>query len=277
MRTQRIHGLVLAALLAIAVPLGQPALAGATRAATVDVARVAQTIQQQKESRSTLQIRLHDIPSLGAAKAGQPVDMNQVSVAMPNQQDEPKIAEQPMRAISYVAQYAEPNDPAHRNYCGPGAATVVISHWDADYARKGDIDQLAADMDIDPDSGVWVRDIVKPLNERINAAVGQELNWYRLGEASNIDEFRYMLQFDIVENGVPLITSLQTGGLPGWEGQDVGHIVAVYGYGVGADGTEYVTYADTAPAAAGYQSDAFHTIELQTFWEAVSGNSAQVW
>mgnify|MGYP005841438371 CR=1 FL=1 len=276
MRTRRVYGLALAALLTLAAPVGQLTGAGA-RMPAVDAAKVSKSIVEQKDSRTDLQTRLRAIPTMGAVKPGEKPDMNQAAVAVPQNTDSPKVAEQSNRGVAYVAEYSEPNDQAHRNYCGPGAATVVISHFDAAYPSKGDIDKLGSDMNMDPSSGVWVKDIVKPVNDRINAAVGQELNWYKYGEASTIDEFRFMLQYDIIENGVPLITSLQTAGLPGWGGQDVGHIVAVHGYGVDSEGKEFVTYTDTAPAAAGYNAEAFHTVDMQTFWNAVSGNSAQVW
>jgi len=48
--------------------------------------------------------------------------------------------------------------------------------------------------------------------------------WYRYGQAQSKDELRWMLDVDIRQNGVPLITGMDTAGMPGW-GSDVGHII----------------------------------------------------
>jgi hypothetical protein len=179
--------------------------------------------------------------------------------------------------FAYVQPYVQPDEHAFRNYCGAGSATVVISHFDPAFAETVDLYQLGTEMDLDPGMGVWIRDIAGPVNARVNARAGQELNWYRFARAASLDDFRWMLEFDVRQNGVPLITGLMTRGLPGWGESDYGHIVAVYGYTRDPGGTEWVTYADTAPAASGYEGPVFVTVELETFWQAVSRNSAQVW
>lgn len=219
--------------------------------------------------------QMANVPNSGGARPGEKLDAEQPSVAGLAAQG--KLAGDAVNGFAYVAPYMEPNDYAHRNYCGAGAATVVISHFDPGYAQNVDIDQLGEEMNLDPDMGVWIRDITKPVNDHVNELAGQELNWYQTGKAATLDDFRFMLDYDIRQNGVPLITGLYTGGLPGWGGQDVGHIVAVYGYYEDAEGNEFVTYADTAPSASGYEGPVFRTVDLGTFWEAVSGNSAQVW
>ncbi len=239
--------------------------------------KVSDKLRKQAEEKNAVQDRLRAVPSTSGARPGDPIDKNQPALANLVAGGNLKMSSDTVDAYAYVQPYQEPADYAHRNYCGPGAATVLLSHWDAGYARSVDIDKLGDQMNMDPNSGVWVRDIVKPVNDHLNAKAGQDLNWYRLGEAQSLDEFRWMLDYDIGQNGVPLITSLQTGGLPGWGDQDVGHIVAVYGYHKDADGTEWVTYVDTAPGSAGFEGKTFNTVQLGTFWQAVSQNSAQVW
>lgn len=253
------------------------AMAETASSPAVDTSKVSGEVRQQTQEKEALRDGLRQAPSAGGAQEAERADLNQVSVGEPVSRGALKLNPDTGGGFAYVQPYVEPNDRAHRNYCGPGAATVVISHWDPEYPAKVDIDQLGREMKLDPSSGVWIRDIVKPVNDRVNAAAGQELNWYRYGKAQSLDDFRWMLDFDARQNGAPLITGLMTRGLPGWGQENVGHIVAVYGYTRDADGKEWVTYADTAAAASGYDGPVLHTVDLGTFWNAVSENSAQVW
>lgn len=219
--------------------------------------------------------QLANVQTIGGARPGERLDKGQPSVA--DLASGGKLTDGSQNGFAYIQPYQEPNDFAHRNYCGAGAAVGLLSHWDGNYPKAVDIDKLGQDMNLDPASGVWVKDIVKPVNAQLSQKAGHEMNWYRYGEAQSQDDFRWMLDLDIRQNGVPLITSLQTGGLPGWGGTDVGHIVSVSGYWKDASGKEWVTYMDTAPTAAGYHGSTFVTVDLGTFWNAVNGNSAQVW
>ena len=302
MKARKFHAFVLAGLITLLTPFGQVARAGgaatppaeAARLATtpvmavdaskanaaalaIDASKVSDEVRQQTQEKAALQERLRQVSSAGGARVGEPVDGEQVSVKEPVSRGELKLAPDTAAGFAYVQPYAEPDDYAHRNYCGPGAATVLLSHWDPGYPGQVNIDDLGRRMDLDPNSGVWIRDIVGPVNEELSVVAGAELNWYRYGKAQTLDDFRTMLDVDLNQNGVPLITGLMTKGLPGWGEEDVGHIVAVYGYSRDADGREWVTYADTAPAASGYEGAALQTVDMGTFWHAVSGNSAQVW
>ncbi len=278
MKAQGFNAFVVGALMsvmAVAAPLTGAAKLAAPPA--VDQAKISQKLRQETSEKDGLRDRLNSISSAGAARGGESVDTNQVSVAGPVSKGALKLAPETAGGFAYIQPYGEPNSYEYRNYCGPGAATVLLSHWDPSLPGKIDIYQLGEDMNMDPDGGVWVRDILKPVNQRINQMAGQDLNWYQYGQANTLDEFRFMLDYDIAQNGVPLITSLQTGDLPGWGGQDVGHIIAVYGYSRDADGHEWVSYVDTASPASDYHGDALQTVDLGTFWQAVSQNSAQIW
>lgn len=288
MKANSFRAVVLAGLITLFAPAGQmvaaqaaaPAAApvaqtvsaatGAAKTEKVDMAKVPEGLREQVAKKEAVRDRLREAKSMGAARMGEPVDRNQVSTR------DLKL-DGTQGGFAYIEKYTEPNDFAHRNYCGPGAATAVISHFDGGFARSVDIDQLGEEMNMDPNMGVWVRDITKPVNDHVNDITGQDLNWYQSGQAASKDEFRFMLDYGIRQNGTPLVTSLYTGGLPGWNGQDVGHIVAVYGYYQDEAGTEWVAYADTAPEQSGYAGPTFQAVEFDTFWEAVSGNSAQVW
>ncbi len=237
--------------------------------------KVSDKIKAQTMEKMGARDQLANVQSIGGARPGEPLDKGQPSVA--DLVSGGKLTDGAENGFSYVQPYKEPNDYAHRNYCGPGAAVGLLSHWDAKYGETVDIDKLGEAMDLDPASGVWVKDIVKPVNDELSRKAGHEVKWYQYGDAQSQDDLRWMLDLDIRQNGVPLITSLQTGGLPGWGGTDVGHIVVVNGYWKDASGKEWVTYMDTAPPSSGYRGSTFVTVDLATFWQAVSGNSAQVW
>lgn len=236
-------------------------------------AKLSETLRKQTEAKATSREQLSALQTMGGALPGMKADPNQPSVAGLGS----KVGPDATRGLAYVQPYQEPNDFAHRNYCGPGAATVLMSHFDADFAKKVNIDKVGRDIKIDPDSGAWIKDIAGPVNDYLSAQAGKKVDYYRFGQAQSKDEFRWMLNVDIVQNGVPLITGVYTGDLPGWGGQDIGHIIAVNGYWKDANGKEWVSYVDTAPAASGYKGDMFVAVSLDTFWQAVSGNSAQIW
>ncbi len=287
MRNRDFRAFVLASALAVnaaLVPLGvakadapaAPAPAE-TRTETTSPAQMPSNLSDKLKTQTMDKMAARDqlasLPSIGGARPGEALDTQQPSVA---ETTKDKLGEGAVNGFAYVGSYVEPNDYAHRNYCGAGAATVLLSHWDAELPKNVDIDQIGREINIDPDSGAWIKDIVDPVNQRLSEKAGHEVHWYRYGQAQSKDELRWMLDVDIRQNGVPLITGMDTAGMPGW-GSDVGHIIAVYGYWQGADGKEYVSYVDTAPSSSGYHGDVFVTVELGTFWDAVSGNSAQVW
>ncbi len=251
--------------------------AEAPRIVSDDDAHISDKLRQQTQDKNAIADRLSAGSTVGGARPGDSVDDNQPSVGGLNGRDALQQTPDALSAYAYVRPYAEPNSFAYRNFCGAGASIILLSHWDANFPQNVDVDQLGHELNLDPDQGMWVRDIVGPVNRHINGIAGTNVNWYRLGNASTKDEFRWMLNVDIGQHGVPLITSLQTGDLPGWGGADVGHIVAVYGYHRDADGTEWVAYADTGSPASGYSGSNFNVMKLDNFWQAVSQNSAQVW
>lgn len=258
------------------IPATQPAatVQKESKAPAQMPAGLSDKLKAQTMKKAEAQAQMAAIPSTGAARPGEALDKAQPSVT--GLVEDGKLGEGAENGFAYVQPYQEPNDYAHRNFCGPGAAVGLLSHWDAEYAKNADIDALGEAMEIDPNMGVWIKDIVGPVNDYLSEKAGQEVEYYTYGQAESLEEFRWMLDVDIRQNGVPLITGMYTGGMPGWA-SDVGHIVAVYGYWKDADGTEWVSYMDTAPEQSGYHGDIFVTVELEKFWDAVSGNSAQVW
>jgi len=257
-------------------PPAQPATpvkgAGQSQAPAGMPEKLSDTLRAQTMAKMAAREQLAGIKTMGGALPGAAIDGKQPSVAgLKN-----KPASDASAGIAYVQPYVEPNDYAHRNYCGAGATMVLVSHFDANYA-KGDIDKVGEAINLDPDSGAWIKDITPAVNEHLSKLAGREVKYYTYGQAASKDEFRWMLDWDIRQNGVPLITGMQTATMPGWNGYDVGHIVAVNGYWKDASGKEWVSYVDTAPPASDYHGDIFVTVSLDAFWQAVSQNSAQVW
>ena len=238
---------------------------------------VSEALLEQAAAKAALRDRLRAARPVAGTRAGEPADPTQVSIAGPIERGILPVKAIAEAAYAYVQPYREPNNWAHRNYCGPGAAIVLLSHWDPGYPKIANIDAIGRDMRINPNMGVWIRNMVRPINDRLDAMLGQDLDWYRYGKARTLYDLRWMIDFDIRQTAVPFITGVMTRGLPGWGSRNVGHIVCVYGYTKTAAGAEYVSYVDTAPPAAGYNDWILHVWELGDFWRAVSGNSAQVW
>jgi hypothetical protein len=268
---------VQASVQAAPAPAQPPAQQEATAVSAALAAKASDKLRAQAQSRTSVAAALKAASTMGQARPGEPVDTNQVSVSGPWQRGDLNLAPNTKAGLAYVAQYQEPNAFEYRNFCGAGAAVELLSHWDANLPKSVDIDKIGQAMGLDPNDGAWIYKIAKPVNDGVNKAVGKDVNYYRYGQAQTVDDFRYMLDVDINQNGVPLITGVMTGGLPGWGGSDVGHIIAVYGYNKMADGREFVTYADTGSAASGYHGTVFNTVDLGTFWSAVNQNSAQIW
>jgi hypothetical protein len=246
-------------------------------AAIPEPSNVSQSILEQGAAKAHIQHRLAQVPTAGGARPGEPIDRSQPSIARPLQSGILDLGPGTTAAFAYVEPYQEPDAWAYRNYCGPGAATVLLSHWDRSYPAESSIDEMGRDMILNPYMGVSILNMVAPINERLAQISGQDLDWYCYGRAQSLDDFRYMLRTDLVEHGIPLITGLMTGGLPGWGPVDVGHFVAIYGYIRTADGTEYICYADTAAPVSGYYGSNLHVWELHSFWQAVSRNNGQIW
>ncbi len=257
-----------------------PATATATTTPTETIpihGRVSPELIAQGIAKAQIQDRLAAVQTAGGARPGEPVDRSQPSIADPLARGIIDLGPGTTAAFAYIEPYREPDNWAYRNYCGPGAAIALLSHWDRSYPSRADIDLLGRDMSLNPNMGVSILNMVDPINRRLNEITGQGVDWYRYGRAASLDDLRYMMRIDLAEHGVPLITGLMTGGLPGWGGSDVGHFVAIYGYTRTADGTEYVSYADTAAPVSNHHGPNLHAWELNSFWQAVSRNCGQIW
>ena len=278
MKARAVRVLVLAAVLALVLmPARQVAKAYIPTANPEGFEFLSDELREQTEFKFARQERLRELSQVPGTRLGEIPDGSQVSIAGPLERGILKHPEGTQAAYAYVQPYREPDLWAYRNYCAAGASIVLLSHWDPQYPQKADIASLGREIRINPNFGAWIRNMEEPINLRVNQYLGEDLNWYRFGHARSVRQFRWMLNLDIMQNAVPLITGVMTRGLPGWGPRNVGHIVCVYGYTRMPDGSEWVSYADTSQPVAGYTDWLLHVWELNDFWRAVNANSAQIW
>jgi hypothetical protein len=167
-------------------------------------------------------------------------------------------------------QYREPNDYAHRNYCGPSATQVAIR---ARTTTVPGLETVAKGEYLTQGSGVWIANITPYINKYLKTT------WYLTGYASNQTELRVWINLDI-DSKYALITGVWTAGMPGWS-VSADHIITVFAYDFTTP-TKYISYVDTASEYAGhhYKSGGAYFnwwIKLDTFWNWVNNNDAQTW
>jgi hypothetical protein len=172
------------------------------------------------------------------------------------------------RYLSFEQQWHEPDDWAHRNYCGPGATQVALDAR-LPAAQVPNIDTIGADENIDPNNGVTTQAIRTELNRLLN------VTFYAVSAAADQNALETRLFFDI-ERGYSMVTALMTLGMPGWGTRNTRHIVATYGYRATAAKT-YAYYIETAAPTAGYNGSYYNNKGMPTFWLWVAGNNSQVW
>ncbi len=265
-----LRSLVLVAIIALL-------LASLPSVVRADAPSLSDDLREQTIYKLARQRRLQELSQVPGARFGQAPDTTQASIAEPLERGILQVGPGIHAAYAYIQPYQEPDDWEHANYCAAGAAIELLSHWDPLYAQVANVDELGLDIGIDPYLGAWISQITGPVNQRLNEYLGEELNWYTYGEARSLLDLRWIINVDLLQNAAPFITGLMTYGLPGWGPRNVGHIVAVYGYTKYPDGSEFVSYADTAGPLAGNEGYTLNAWELNSFWSAVSENTGQVW
>ncbi len=78
-----------------------------------------------------------------------------------------------------------------------------------------------------------------------------------------------------IDNGYAPITSMMTGGMPGWGTKNVEHIVAMYAYNQGS--TNWVYYTETASQHAGFNGTYRNSQTRGIFYGYVQYNDSTVW
>lgn len=169
--------------------------------------------------------------------------------------------------ILAVGYWPQPNNWAHRNYCGPGATQVALDAR-LPYWEVPDIDTIGEEENINPDWGIYISAIRPVLNTRLNT------DWYWYGGSGSEQTLFNRIVWDM-DHDYALATGCETNGMPGWGAHESGHIVAVYGYYRGT--TDYAYYTETAGSVAGYNGPYRQCVTKGNMWQYVDGNDAQVW
>ena len=168
-----------------------------------------------------------------------------------------------------VGTWLEPNNWAHRNYCGP-AATQVALDARLPASQVPDIDTIGEEESIDPNWGIWISAIKPVLNTRLNT------DWYWYGSSGSEQTLFNRIVWNIDHN-YALVTGCKTGLMKGWD-RNVGHIVAVPGYYNGTnDDVRGTFYTETSGSVAGYTGSYWQHATKFDMWQYVEDNNAQVW
>ncbi len=171
-----------------------------------------------------------------------------------------------------VVAWSEPNDYAHRNYCGPGSSQVTISNWNPNGVPG--IDQLGSEESTDPNGGTLLGNMVGPINNH-----GNTNSYYNNQVAGSQGTFNDWVGADI-GFGHPLITAIQTMGngytLNGW-GLNTAHIVSIYAYNFVTPGAGTIGYVETSGTVAGTSATGRQNFGTDPFWSLVTLNNGQIW
>jgi hypothetical protein len=167
-----------------------------------------------------------------------------------------------------VGVWQEPNDWAHRNYCGPASSQVAL---DARLPATGvpGIETLAAEEGLDPNWGVYMQNVCPVLNSHLGST------FYETAGSGSQSTFYDRVVFDIGSN-YATVTGVKTLGMPGWSVVAL-HIVTIYGYNEPDITTQYIYYTETAGSVAGYTGSYWQSALRQNMWTYVSPNDVQCW
>ena len=186
----------------------------------------------------------------------------------------------PPPAIAEVAvrPFHEPNDHAHRNYCGAGATEVLLSAWEA---PAPDLETVARAAGLDPGSGETGARAVVAVNALLSPVVRPVLgrDRYRGAHATSLDTVLAAIRADLSDpeaialfgRGVPVMLQTMTRTMPGWNGWNATHMVTIFAADLGrGDPTlDTVTYMETPSAIAGYTGPDSRTITVAALWVAM--------
>ncbi len=183
------------------------------------------------------------------------------------------------QAAVRVQAFHEPNDYAHRNYCGAGATQVLLSAWtDA----VPDIESVAQRNHLDPRIGQLGSDTVAGINSWLDSLVKPRLgrSWYRGSRVTSLDELLDILRQDLASpvareqfgHGVPVMVQIMTPTLPGWNRWNATHMLTIYAYDLRTHdpARDTVSYVETPSPIAGYRGPATQTIAVNLLWEAMA-------
>ncbi len=179
--------------------------------------------------------------------------------------------------------YLEPNDYAHRNYCAEGAIAVLLSTW-TDAVPS--LDAIGVAARVVESYGTTGANAVVAINSYLGQITGTQRYAYSGTHVTSLAVFQQQLEADLsglgrlvgAGHGSPILVHVMTATLPGWDGYQAQHMIAVIGYNLsaGTPGADTVTYAESAGSVAGYNGPEVQTISLATLWNAMQNYNQDV-
>ncbi len=177
-----------------------------------------------------------------------------------------------------VQSFHEPNDYAHRNYCGAGATQVLLSAW---LDKVPDIEAVARQNLLDPRIGQTGGNTVAGINAWLDPVVVPAVghSWYRGARVTSLDELLGMLREDLTSpiawrefgHGAPAMVQLMTPTLPGWNRWNATHMITIFAYDLRTHdpAKDTVSFMETPSPVAGYRGPASQTISVKMLWDAM--------
>jgi hypothetical protein len=190
----------------------------------------------------------------------------------------PTPAPTPLALRVAVRAFKEPNDYAHRNYCGAGATEVLLSAW---MATTPDVEAVARGIRLHPGSGATGADTAAGINVFLRGVVVPQLGGdrYRGERVTALDGVVSRLRADLGNtqdqrrfgHTTPVMLQAMTKTMPGWRGWQATHMITVSSaqLDTGDPTVDTVTYAETPSTVAGYNGPDFQTITLRDLWVAM--------
>ncbi len=182
-----------------------------------------------------------------------------------------------------VRVYPEPNDYAHRNYCAEGAIAVLLSTW-TDAVPS--LDAIGVAAHVVESYGTTGTKAVVAINSYLAQITGSSRYAYAGTHVTSLAVFQQQLETDLsglgrlagAGHGSPVLVHVMTATLPGWNGYQAQHMIAVTGYNLsaGTAGADTVTYVESAGSVAGYNGPEVQTISLAALWTAMQDYNADV-
>jgi hypothetical protein len=177
----------------------------------------------------------------------------------------------PIPPAAAVRAFKEPDDHAHRNYCGAGATEVLLSAWTADLP---DVETVARAIKLDPDTGATGADTTAGINALLH------LDRYRGDHVTTMDGVVQRVRASLGSAGdlqryghtAPVMLQTMTKTMPGWRGWQATHMITVSSASLstGNPDVDTVTYAETPSPIAGYDGPDFQTMTVRALWTAMA-------
>ncbi len=192
-------------------------------------------------------------------------------------------ASPPPTARVAVTPVKEPNDQAHRDYCGSGATQVLVSAW---LPTVPDIETVARLSKLDPNRGQTGANTVIAINHLLAAVAQPALggDFYTGRHTDRLADVVAALRADlpnprtqsVLGHGAPIMVQTMTRNLPGWNHWQATHMITIFAYDLrsGDPATETVTYAETPSPQAAYTGPPVQTIPLSLLWSEMQSYTA---